>query len=32
MQLKFIPLEEKSMESVFGDAYTAYKRKVRPWL
>jgi protein-S-isoprenylcysteine O-methyltransferase Ste14 len=32
MQLKFIPVEEKSMMDVFGDDYAAYKRKVRRWI
>jgi protein-S-isoprenylcysteine O-methyltransferase Ste14 len=32
MQLKFIPMEEGSMERVFGDDYTAYKQKVRCWI
>jgi protein-S-isoprenylcysteine O-methyltransferase Ste14 len=32
MQVKFIPLEEKSMAGVFGDEYAAYRRKVRRWI
>jgi protein-S-isoprenylcysteine O-methyltransferase Ste14 len=29
---QFIPLEEQSMENVFGESYLAYKRRVRRWL
>ncbi len=32
MQAKFIPMEERSMERVFGDQYAAYRRRVRQWL
>lgn len=32
MQLNFIPLEEESMEHVFGDDYRTYKRRVRCWI
>jgi protein-S-isoprenylcysteine O-methyltransferase Ste14 len=28
----FIPLEEKNLESVFGEKYLEYKRRVRRWL
>jgi protein-S-isoprenylcysteine O-methyltransferase Ste14 len=32
LQIKFIPMEEKSMMRLFGDDYLAYKRRVRMWL
>jgi protein-S-isoprenylcysteine O-methyltransferase Ste14 len=28
---QFIPLEEKSMENVFGESYLDYARRVRRW-
>jgi protein-S-isoprenylcysteine O-methyltransferase Ste14 len=32
IQLKFIPMEERTMECVFGDDFRAYKRRTRAWL
>jgi len=32
IQKKFILEEEKNMESIFGDKYLYYKRKVRRWI
>lgn len=32
IQLRFIRFEEELMESTFGDAYLAYKSRVRRWL
>ncbi|MGD8921752.1 MAG: isoprenylcysteine carboxylmethyltransferase family protein [Candidatus Zixiibacteriota bacterium] len=32
MQARFIPMEERSMERVFGKQYDAYRRRVRQWL
>lgn len=32
ISLKFIPMEEQNMETVFGADYIAYKSKVRKWI
>ena len=32
LQIKFIPMEEKSMTALFGDEYLEYKRRVRQWI
>ena len=32
INLTFIPYEEKKMEAKFGEAYLAYKRRVRRWV
>ena len=32
MEVLFIPMEEKSMENVFGKKYLDYKKKVRRWI
>lgn len=32
MEKKFIPLEEKNMEIVFGKKYLDYKKRVRKWI
>ena len=32
MQVRFIPVEEASLERIFGDAYADYRRRVRPWI
>jgi protein-S-isoprenylcysteine O-methyltransferase Ste14 len=32
MQVKFIPLEERALERVFGEQYAAYRARVRAWL
>ena len=32
MELKFIPLEEKFMEEVFGENFIEYRKRVRKWL
>jgi len=32
METKFIPLEEKNMEKVFGKKYLDYKKRVRKWI
>jgi protein-S-isoprenylcysteine O-methyltransferase Ste14 len=32
MELLFIPLEEKNLNSVFGTQYTEYKQKVKRWI
>ena len=31
-QVEFIPLEEKTMERLFGQQYCSYRQQVRPWL
>jgi len=31
-QFWYIPFEERAMRRRFGDAYEAYRRRVRPWL
>jgi len=32
MNFKFVPLEEKIMENLFGEKYLTYKKKVRRWV
>jgi len=32
IRLRFIPMEERACESALGDAYLAYKARVRRWL
>lgn len=32
LQIKFIPMEEKSMESIFGQEYLEYKHRIRRWI
>lgn len=32
MNFKIIPMEEETMEKIFGDSFTAYKSKVRRWI
>lgn len=32
MEIKFIPIEEKNLEKVFGKKYLDYKREVRRWI
>ena len=32
LALVFVPMEEKSMEKVFGERWREYKRHVRRWL
>ena len=31
-QFKFIPLEERALDRVFGEQYEAYRQRVRAWL
>lgn len=32
MEILFIPVEEKNLQSIFGDEYMSYRRRVRRWL
>ena len=32
MQVQFIPLEERTMQRVFGEQFTTYQERVRAWL
>jgi len=32
LALKFVPMEEKSMEQAFGESWREYKKRVRRWL
>ncbi len=32
METKFIPLEEKNMQKVFGKKYLEYRKKIRKWI
>jgi protein-S-isoprenylcysteine O-methyltransferase Ste14 len=32
IEIIFIPMEEKNLESIFGDEYIAYKKRTRRWI